>query len=137
MADEKQIDEMMKADLDKWGHNPTRPTSQPATSAPLCKTCNGTGQWGPLPGYRPGCIDCDGTGLAMNYPSWKGELGLQSWHGLSWQAVLVIGETPKRYRIEAIERTKLGGRNRWLEKGHTALVPKHAIRASCDSPVNA
>lgn len=64
MADD-DIDEMIKADLDKWGHNPTRPNSRQPIPAPLCKTCGGTGQHGPLPGYRPGCIDCDGTGYAI------------------------------------------------------------------------
>lgn len=40
----------------------------------------------------------------------------------------VIGETPSKFRITAIERTKLAGRNRWIATGETALVPKPAIR---------
>ena len=63
-----------------------------------------------------------------DFRSWQGELGLQGWHGLTWTPCMVIGETPKRYRIQAIERMRLAGRCRWLEKGHTALVLKHAIR---------
>ena len=41
--------------------------------------------------------------------------------------VRVVGETPKRYRITAETEIRLPGRNRWLEPGTTALVPKHAI----------
>ena len=57
------------------------------------------------------------------------ELGLQGWEGLTWTRVEIIGETPKKYRIRALQRTKLGGRSRWIYAGETALVPKHAIRA--------
>ena len=53
---------------------------------------------------------------------------LEGWAGNTEQACLVIGETPKRYRIKAIARTKLGGRCRWIYAGETALVPKQAIR---------
>lgn len=57
-----------------------------------------------------------------------GYLGLDGWAGRREHKVEVIGETPKRYRIRAIERTKLAGRCRWLYAGETALVPKYAIR---------
>jgi hypothetical protein len=53
---------------------------------------------------------------------------LDGYAGASLQRVLVIGETPQRWRIRAVERTKLAGRGRWLEPGGEALVPKHAIR---------
>ena len=57
------------------------------------------------------------------------ELGLNGWHGLIWKEVKIVGETPKRYRIEALtDRTKLAGRSRFINKGETALVPKHALR---------
>lgn len=57
-----------------------------------------------------------------------GYLGLSGWAGDRWRKVEVIGETPKRYRIRAIEKTKLAGRNRWIHPGETALVPKYAVR---------
>ena len=60
------------------------------------------------------------------------ELGLQGWAGLTWQQVELIGETPKKFRIRAIQRTKLGGRCRWIDPGETTLVPKHAIRRSVE-----
>lgn len=62
------------------------------------------------------------------FGEWQGELGLTGWWGRTWTPVIVIGETPKRYRIKAVERMKLAGRCRWLEAGKTTLVPKHAIR---------
>ncbi len=54
-------------------------------------------------------------------------LRLQGWAGLTEQWVLLVGETPKRYRIRAIETTKLAGRRHWLAAGEEALVPHHAI----------
>lgn len=50
------------------------------------------------------------------------------WEGRTEQFVLVVGETPKRYRIMATQGTKLAGRSRWLKPGQTALVPKYAVR---------
>lgn len=55
-------------------------------------------------------------------------LRFDDWAGCRETYVVVIGETPKRYRIRAAMRTRLAGRNRWLEQGATALVPKRAIR---------
>ena len=49
------------------------------------------------------------------------------WAGRSEQAVLIVGETPKRYRIKAVMRTKLPN-YRWLYVGELAMVPKTAIR---------
>lgn len=57
-----------------------------------------------------------------------GVLVMWSWGGETRQPVEVVGETPKRYRIRALHRTKIGGRNRWLERGDKALVPKGAVR---------
>ena len=66
---------------------------------------------------RPILIGCDA------------ELGLTGWGGVTWQRVRVIGETPKRWRIQALtDRTKLGGRMRFINAGDTALVPKRALR---------
>ena len=52
---------------------------------------------------------------------------LDGWSGRSESRVLIIGETPKRYRIQAITRTKLAGRDRYLNAGETTLVPKRAV----------
>ena len=53
-----------------------------------------------------------------------------SFAGRSEQAVMVVGETPKRYRIKAVMRTRMPGRCRWLYAGEQALVPKTAVRFS-------
>lgn len=55
-------------------------------------------------------------------------LVLTGWHGTSAQWVVTVGLTPKRFRIRAVTRTRLGGRNRWLEPGQEALVPTSAVR---------
>lgn len=57
-----------------------------------------------------------------------GTLYTSSWAGTLKQRVRVVGETPKRYRIEALKRTRLGGRRRLIEEGETALVPKFAVK---------
>lgn len=54
-------------------------------------------------------------------------LRLQGWAGLTEQWVLLVGETPKRYRIRATETTKLAGRCRWIKTGEEALIPRHAV----------
>jgi hypothetical protein len=59
---------------------------------------------------------------------------LQGWHGVTSTPVLVVGETPKRYRIRAIERTRLAGRGRWLETGEEELVPRGALRFDPPAP---
>ena len=57
-------------------------------------------------------------------------LCLQDWAGYTEQPVVVVGETPKRYRVmpSGSAMVKLGGRARWLRPGKTALVPKRAVR---------
>ena len=57
----------------------------------------------------------------------EGFIQLDGWAGRSESRVLVIGETAKRYRIQAITRTKLAGRYRYIDAGQTTLVPKHAV----------
>lgn len=57
-----------------------------------------------------------------------GWLVLDGWQGITRTQVEVVGETPTRYRIRAIELTRLAGRRRWLPPGGVALVPKHAVR---------
>lgn len=62
-----------------------------------------------------------------NATSREGYIQIDGWGGRTESRVLVIGETPKRYRIQAIARTKLAGRDRYLNAGETALVPKRAV----------
>jgi hypothetical protein len=59
------------------------------------------------------------------WPAW---LHLDGWAGATKQAVMVVGETPKRYRIRAVdgEAVRLAGRRR-ISQAETALVPKHAV----------
>lgn len=53
----------------------------------------------------------------------------------NWSSqVLLIGETPKRYRIQAIKRLRLPGRDRFLEPGESALVPKYCISSDGGRP---
>lgn len=56
-----------------------------------------------------------------------GWLNVETWAGRYHTIVELIGETPKRYRIRALQRTRLAGRDRWLDAGGTALVPKSAV----------
>jgi len=60
-----------------------------------------------------------------------GYLVLGGYAGLRRHRVEIIGETRMRYRIRAIERTRLAGRRRWLPAGETTLVPKYAVRDNC------
>ena len=57
-----------------------------------------------------------------------GYLCLDSWAGRTETLVEIVAETPKRYRIRALSKTKLAGRYRWLEEGQITLVPKYAVR---------
>lgn len=70
-------------------------------------------------------------GAGDNFPR-QGYLNLDGWSGISSTLVEVVGATPKRLRIRAIEKTRLAGRWRWLEPGETALVP---LRAITDAPL--
>jgi hypothetical protein len=64
----------------------------------------------------------------MSLPALMATLVLDGYGGRYEQAVDIVGETATRFRIRAINRTRLGGRNRILEVGQVALVPKTAIR---------
>ncbi len=56
-------------------------------------------------------------------------LHLDGWAGLRQWAVLVVGETPKRYRIRAVmDNTPLPRRR--IMAGQEALVPKYAVSFS-------
>lgn len=61
-------------------------------------------------------------------PRRHAELCFNDWAGFRTVAVLVVDETPKRYRIEALNDTLLAGRCRRLRAGERALVPRTAIR---------
>jgi hypothetical protein len=54
-------------------------------------------------------------------------LALGGWHGLSSHEVLVVGETPTRYRIRALTQTRLAGRYRYLEPTLETLVPRRVV----------
>lgn len=56
----------------------------------------------------------------------QGYLRMDGWAGRQDYAVLIVGETPKRYRIKAVIETKLP--RRWLKVGEEAFVPKEAVR---------
>lgn len=66
-------------------------------------------------------------------PPVYGFLVISGWHGTSATRVIVTDMTPKKFRIRAIARTKLAGRNRWLDQGQEALVPKTAVRIQATS----
>lgn len=54
------------------------------------------------------------------------------WAGAQSRTLVeIVGETPRRFRIRAIERTRLAGRLRYIDAGQEALVPKHAVRDRC------
>jgi hypothetical protein len=58
----------------------------------------------------------------------KGILCLDGWAGRSETPVEIVGETPKRYRIRAVQRMTLPGRARWIDAGEIVLVPKYSVR---------
>lgn len=61
---------------------------------------------------------------------WAGWLHTDSFAGSDKQPVLVVGETPQRYRIKADnggKAVKLAGRSRWINGIQEALVPKSAV----------
>jgi hypothetical protein len=67
---------------------------------------------------------------------WCGWLHLDGWGGRTKQAVVIVDETPKRYRItpdiifasrEGEKSVRLAGRRRSLAFHETALVPKRAV----------
>ena len=56
------------------------------------------------------------------------ELHLDGWAGHSAQRVRVVGRRSRgRVEIQAIRRTKLAGRDRWIEAGERATVPGYAV----------
>ncbi len=57
----------------------------------------------------------------------RARLRLDAWNGITSQEVLVVGETPRSYRVQGLTEARLAGRHRWLKSGQTALVPKHPV----------
>jgi hypothetical protein len=62
----------------------------------------------------------------------RGVLVIDGWGGRSYQPVIIEGETPKKYRVRAVEeklRLPLRGNGvRIILRSGTVLVPKHAVR---------
>lgn len=56
------------------------------------------------------------------------EFGQQGWHGITWTPCVVIGETPKRYRVRLTQACRLPGRMRYGGVGEIVLMPKSAVR---------
>ena len=54
-------------------------------------------------------------------------LGLTGWHGIVWHPVIIIGETPKKYRIRITEDLRFPG-GQHHSAGSVVLVPKHSIK---------
>jgi hypothetical protein len=79
--------------------------------------------------------DSQSTGVQMPLNGLRAWLWLDGWAGRIKQAVLIIGETPKRYRITpaGTDRVRLAGRYRWLAPGDSALVPKRAVTLATDA----
>ena len=50
------------------------------------------------------------------------------WAGLGFFPVKILGETPKRYRVQLVERCRLPGRNKTGNAGDVILAPKGAVR---------
>ncbi len=57
-------------------------------------------------------------------------LVISGWHGATATRVVLLGSTPRRFRIRAITRTRLAGRGRFLEPGQEALVPLTAVQVT-------
>lgn len=60
----------------------------------------------------------------MNRLAW---LHTSSWAGRALWPVVVLYETPKRYRVLCVRKTCLPGRVRWVPPGTLKLVPKSAV----------
>ena len=59
-------------------------------------------------------------------------LRIDGWHGNIEQQILIVGETLKCWRIQAITATRLAGRNKWLNAGEEIVVPRFAVRIPRD-----
>jgi hypothetical protein len=68
-------------------------------------------------------------------PAVHGLLVITGWHGSTSYRVAVVGMTPKRFRIRALQPLRLPRRGRTLQVGDEALVPKTAVRITEAGPV--
>jgi hypothetical protein len=62
------------------------------------------------------------------------EFGLHGWHGITWSPCVVIGETPKRYRVRLMQACRLAGRMNFGAAGDIVLLPKSAVRFTATKP---
>lgn len=76
-------------------------------------------------------IEAKESELGINYQPWPGWLHLDGYGGRTVQAIVVMGETPKKYRVTPAGDSllRLGGRRRFIAPGETALVPRRAVTA--------
>lgn len=51
---------------------------------------------------------------------------MESFAGIIRYPCIVVGETPKRYRVRMKQRTRLPP-HRWVYAGELTTVPKHAV----------
>jgi len=67
-------------------------------------------------------------------PERYGKLHLNDYAGHRSITIIIIDETPKKYRIRTTDNNaiRLAGRNRYLYPGQTALVPKTAVTIDSD-----
>lgn len=54
-------------------------------------------------------------------------LCMDGWAGRTKEPVKIVGETPKRYRVELLKDCRLPGRNKSGKAGEIVLVPKYAV----------
>lgn len=66
----------------------------------------------------------------VELPPVEGLLVITGWHGSTAYRVAVVGTTPHRFRVRALQRLRLPRRGRYLEVGEEALVPKSAVRVT-------
>ena len=57
----------------------------------------------------------------------KAWLCFNDWAGFHKTAIVLIGETPQKFRITSTVPIKLAGRNRFLSPYRSTLVPKGAV----------
>ena len=63
----------------------------------------------------------------MSYTARPAYVCVDGWAGRHDYAVMVIGETQKKYRIRAVMEMGLPGGRR-LKQGDEAMIPKRAVR---------
>ena len=66
---------------------------------------------------------------SVDYSPWPAWLYTEGWYARRLQAIMVVGETPKRYRVQSADGdvVRLSGRSATIRGTETALVPKYAV----------